>query len=42
VRARVTLAGGTARRLAVWACSVTEDGIPSALAGPWLVRFPPA
>jgi hypothetical protein len=41
VRARVTLAGGTARRLAVWACSVTEDGIPSALAGPWLVRFPP-
>ncbi len=29
------------RRKAVWACSLTDDGIPSALAGPWIVHFPP-
>jgi hypothetical protein len=28
-------------RSAVWACSLTADGIPSALAGPWVVHFPP-
>jgi hypothetical protein len=41
LRARSTLAG-TAGRFAVWACSVTEDGIASQLAGPWLVRLPVA
>lgn len=30
------------RRAAVWACSLTDDGIPSALAGPWIVHFPPS
>lgn len=25
--------------VAVWACSVTVDGIPSALAGPWFIAF---
>ena len=39
LRARLTLAGGPARRVAVWACSVTEDGIASQLAGPWLIRL---
>lgn len=28
-------------RIAVWACSLTIDGIPSALAGPWVVHFSP-
>ncbi len=28
------------RRVAVWACSLTKDDIPSTPAGPWLLRFP--
>jgi hypothetical protein len=42
LRARLPVAGATAGRVAVWACSVTEDRIASQLAGPWLVRFPAA
>lgn len=42
LRVAVTLASQPGRRLAAWACSVTEDDVVSALAGPWLVRVPPA
>ena len=42
LRARSTLQGNVIRSHAVWACSVTEDGIPSTLAGPWVLRLPTA
>jgi hypothetical protein len=32
--------GPSGTRLRVWACSLTSDGIPSALAGPWSLVFP--
>ena len=42
LRADVGLVPRPGHRVAAWACTVTEDGIPSAPAGPWLLRFPPA
>lgn len=42
LRVGVTLTAAPGRRVAVWACSITEDDVASALAGPWLVRLPPA
>jgi hypothetical protein len=39
---RVSVAGGAGERLRAWACSVTVDGVPSVLAGPWPVHMPPA
>jgi hypothetical protein len=41
LRADVALPTQPGRRLAVWACTVTHDDIPSTPAGPWLLRFPP-
>jgi hypothetical protein len=41
LRAMVTLTGSPGRRVAAWSCSISEDDLPSTLAGPWLVRFPP-
>jgi hypothetical protein len=38
--ATVSLTPEPGGRAAVWACSLTIDGIPSALAGPWVVHFP--
>ena len=42
LRADVTLPAQPGHRVAAWACTVTNDDIPSTPAGPWLLRFPPA
>lgn len=35
-----TIDGQPGATVAVWACSLTVDGIPSALAGPWMTTLP--
>jgi hypothetical protein len=37
----VAPAGAPRERIQVWAATLTGDGIPSALGGPWRVTFPP-
>jgi hypothetical protein len=39
---RVPVSAGPSERVLVWACSLTRDGVPSALAGPFGVVMPPA
>lgn len=37
----VTPAGAPGERVQVWSATLTGDGIPSSLGGPWRVTFPP-
>jgi hypothetical protein len=39
---QLTIGGSPGERLQVWACSVSRDGVPSILAGPWGLAMPPA
>jgi hypothetical protein len=38
----IQFGAGPAERVLVWACSLTRDGVPSTLAGPFGLVMPPA
>jgi hypothetical protein len=40
-RLELAPAGDPGQQIQVWAATLTRDGVPSALAGPWSVAFPP-